>query len=64
MEDLTISELQHLLALQGLWYQNGCEECDLIRAKLETIIQEKKQEQDRKLGICGREIVKSGSNAG
>jgi hypothetical protein len=59
-EELTINELKHLLALQGLWYQDGCAKCDLIRKKLETIIAEKKQEQDKAIGIAGREYERVG----
>jgi hypothetical protein len=54
-EYLTIAELKHLLSLQGLWYQNGCIECDVIRKKLETMIAERQQEKDRSMGIAGRE---------
>ncbi|MFA5208649.1 MAG: hypothetical protein WC428_08465 [Candidatus Paceibacterota bacterium] len=65
MEDLTINELKHLLSLQGLWYQNGCTECDIIRKKLETMIAERQAAADKALGIAGREYEHvGGSNTG
>jgi hypothetical protein len=65
VEDLTVNELKHLQAAQGLWSEPGCEMCDTIRVKLETMIAERQAAADKALGIAGREYEHvGGSNAG